>query len=74
MVDAQNTVQRKPVTVGPKQENMVVISSGIEVSDRVVIQGLLRARPGAKVEPKQIEKALTLNAGADSKTNSETSN
>ena len=74
VVDDQKTVQRKPVTVGPKQEHMVVISSGIEVNDRVVIQGLLRARPGAKVEPKQIEKALTLNAGADSKTNSETSN
>lgn len=74
VVDDKDTVQRKSVTVGPKQEDMVVISDGIEETDKVIIQGLLRARPGATVAPKNIEQALTLNAAADSQPDPETSN
>jgi multidrug efflux system membrane fusion protein len=74
VVDDKNTVQRKPVTVGPQQEEMVVISSGIEASDKIIIQGLLRARPGAVVAPKNIETALTLNVGEDTQSEPETSN
>lgn len=50
-VDEANTVRRKPVTVGPKYGSMVVIDSGVEVDDTLVIEGLQRARPGSKVTP-----------------------
>lgn len=51
-VDSDNEVERKSVVLGPKFGNMVVIRSGIEATDQVVIEGIQRARPGAKVTPK----------------------
>ena len=45
------TVGTKKVELGPIIDGLRVIRSGLEASDRVVIEGLARARPGQKVKP-----------------------
>lgn len=53
-VTPDGTVVPKPVDLGPvTDDNLRIIESGIEPSDDVVINGLLRARPGQKVTPEQ---------------------
>jgi RND family efflux transporter MFP subunit len=48
-VAADGTVVPKVVVPGPMADGLREIASGLDPSDRVVIDGLLRARPGAKV-------------------------
>lgn len=50
-VDAEGTVVPKIVAPGPLVDGLREIRSGLDASDRVVIEGLMRARPGAKVSP-----------------------
>jgi RND family efflux transporter MFP subunit len=50
-VGPDNTVVPKIVTLGPVQDGMRVIASGIAADDTVIVNGLLRARPGMKVTP-----------------------
>lgn len=45
------TVGTKLVELGPIVEGLRVIRSGLAASDRIVIDGLQRARPGQKVKP-----------------------
>ncbi|MEA2937670.1 MAG: hypothetical protein QOC56_1174 [Alphaproteobacteria bacterium] len=52
-VDADNTAVQKYVTLGQVVEGMRVIKSGLTVDDRVIVDGLMRARPGAKVTPQE---------------------
>lgn len=51
LVNERNEVEAAPVELGPLSGNMQVISGGLEANDRVVVNGLLRARPGATVNP-----------------------
>jgi len=54
VVAPDGTVVPKPVDLGPvTDDNLRVIRSGITADDSVIISGLLRARPGQKVTPKQ---------------------
>ena len=53
LIDEQNVVHRRPVQVGVKIDDKVVIEEGLKPEDQVIIEGILRARPGAKVTPKQ---------------------
>jgi len=53
VVDPENTARIKYVTLGQVSGNLRVIKSGIEENDRVVVNGLVRARPNAKVNPQQ---------------------
>ena len=53
-VAPDGTVVPKPVELGPVTgDNLRVIRSGITPDDQVIISGLLRARPGAKVTPEE---------------------
>jgi len=53
-VSPDGTVVPKPVELGPvTDDNLRVIRSGITADDQVIINGLLRARPGAKVTPEE---------------------
>jgi RND family efflux transporter MFP subunit len=51
VVDGDNVVRQKYVTLGQSVDGLRVIKTGIEAEDRVVVNGLMRARPGAKVTP-----------------------
>ena len=51
VVDGDNTVKQKYLTLGTLQGNLRVVKSGLEPDDRVIVNGLMRARPGVKVTP-----------------------
>lgn len=51
VVDGENTVRQKYVELGTLQGNLRVIRGGLEADERVIVNGLMRARAGAKVTP-----------------------
>ena len=51
VVKDDNTVEAKPVTLGPLDEGLRVIRDGLKPEDKVIVNGLQRARVGAKVTP-----------------------
>jgi len=53
VVDAENVARQRYVTLGQTVEGLRVIKEGLEPDDRVVISGLMRARPGQKVTPEE---------------------
>jgi RND family efflux transporter MFP subunit len=50
-VDGDNVVQQRKVTTGPVVGQMTVVETGLKTDDRVIVEGLLRAIPGQKVDP-----------------------
>jgi len=51
-VAADGTVTPKPVEIGPLEgDRLRVVASGLAPDDQVVVNGLMRIRPGAKVTP-----------------------
>jgi membrane fusion protein, multidrug efflux system len=52
VVGADDRVAQKHVTLGEVVDDLLrVIKSGVAPDDRVIVNGLMRARPGAKVTP-----------------------
>lgn len=51
VVDAENTVRQKYIELGSLQGRLRVVKSGLDAEDRVIVNGLMRARAGAKVTP-----------------------
>ena len=52
VVDGDDVVHKRSIVVGQTQGARIQIVSGLEPTDRIVVNGLQRARPGAKVSPK----------------------
>jgi membrane fusion protein, multidrug efflux system len=57
VVKDDNTVEAKPVTLGPLDEGLRVVREGLRPEDRVIVDGLQRARVGAKVTPREAKPA-----------------
>ena len=51
VVDDQGVAQPKYVTLGPVVDGLRVVASGLDAGDRVIVNGLMRVRPGIKVTP-----------------------
>jgi membrane fusion protein, multidrug efflux system len=51
VVNNENTVEVRPVILGPLDEGLRVIREGLKAEDKVIIDGLQRARVNAKVAP-----------------------
>ena len=52
VVGDENIVEQKYVTLGPIQDDgMVVVESGLDGSESYIVNGMLRARPGFPVTP-----------------------
>jgi len=51
VVNKDNVVEQRKVTIGPKVGELRAIESGLKPDDRVVVTGILRAIPGQKVDP-----------------------
>jgi multidrug efflux system membrane fusion protein len=65
VVGKNDTVAAKPVETGPLVGNLRVIRSGLARTDRVVVQGVQFAMPGAKVKPRVTQlRAADAAAGA----------
>ena len=50
-VDAQNTVRVTPVTLGAQFGTLRSIVKGLTGEEHVIVNGLMKARPGGKVQP-----------------------
>ncbi len=53
VVDGENVVRQKYVTLGQMSGDLRVVKDGLTADDRVVVNGLMRARPGIKVRPQE---------------------
>jgi hypothetical protein len=51
VVRPDDTVAQKYVQLGQLSEGDRVIKNGLEPADRVIVEGLMRAKPGIKVTP-----------------------
>jgi RND family efflux transporter MFP subunit len=50
-VDANNVVQPRPVELGPVFEGLRIVRKGLQGDESVIINGVVNARPGSKVNP-----------------------
>jgi RND family efflux transporter MFP subunit len=69
VVGDDNVVKQQYVTLGQVEGAMRVIKSGLAADDRVVVNGLMRARPGGKVTPQEQGAAPSAGAGSQAKSN-----
>ncbi len=51
VLDAENKVLPRTVTLGEAREGLQVVVKGLTADDRVIVNGLLRVRPGVTVKP-----------------------
>jgi RND family efflux transporter MFP subunit len=55
VVDANDTVRIRPVTVGDTIGTQWIVSTGVNPGERVVVEGLQKVRQGMQVKPKPYE-------------------
>jgi len=60
-----NTLEYRPVKLGPMTEGLRVVRDGLHEGDIVVVSGLQRVRPGTAVTPKKISMASQVKALGD---------
>jgi RND family efflux transporter MFP subunit len=51
VVDAENSVQMRPVKLGPDINGLRPVLEGLKPGEHIILEGLQRARPGSKVTP-----------------------
>jgi RND family efflux transporter MFP subunit len=51
VVKADQSIEYRPVTLGPLVDGLRIVRSGLRAGDRIVVSGLQRVRPGVTVEP-----------------------
>jgi multidrug efflux system membrane fusion protein len=59
VVKEDDAVEARAVTLGPLDDGLRVIREGLKPEDRVIVDGLQRARVGAKVSPHPASAAPT---------------
>ena len=61
LVDDSSVVQVRPVELGPVVDGLRVVRKGLGPDDRVIVNGLINARPGSKVtaQPGEMSQSLT---------------
>jgi membrane fusion protein, multidrug efflux system len=65
-----NTLEYRPVKLGPMTEGLRVVRDGLRNGDVIVVNGLQRVRPGAAVNPKKIPMAGQISAPGGTSTQS----
>jgi multidrug efflux system membrane fusion protein len=60
VVQKDNMAEFRPVGLGTLFEGMQVIKNGVKAGETVVVDGLLKVRPGQKVDPKTISETEAL--------------
>lgn len=69
VVGEDNTVAQKYVMLGDVVDDLRIIKSGLAANDRVIVNGMVRARLGAKVNPQEQAASPSAAAGAQAKSN-----
>ena len=54
VLGADNKLAYRPVTLGKLVDGMRVVQSGLQVGERIVVNGLQRVRPGGTVQPEAV--------------------
>jgi hypothetical protein len=54
LLGTDNKVEYRPVELGPLVDGMRVVRSGLKPGDTIVVNGLMRVRPGMQVNPQLI--------------------
>ena len=54
VVDSEGNVSTKPVRTGPRTHGYRVIREGLTGDETVIVNGLMRVRPGVKVKPEVV--------------------
>jgi len=54
VVDAENKVAAKPIRIGPKLYGYRVVRDGLTGDETIIINGLMRVRPGVTVKPELV--------------------
>ena len=62
VVDADNHARYRPITLGPMIDGLRVVREGLTADDRIVINGLQRAKPDALVDPQEATPAAAIAA------------
>jgi multidrug efflux system membrane fusion protein len=57
VVKQDQTVESRTVTLGPIVDGLRVVKKGVKAGELVVVNGLQRVRPGAKVNPSVVTMA-----------------
>jgi len=57
VVDGQNKVSVRTVSVGDKSDNYFVVLQGLNPGERVIVEGMQKVKPGAEVKPSAGESA-----------------
>ena len=61
VVNDKNEVEPRPVTLGRiEDDKLQIVTAGLKAGDRIIVGGLMRVRPGAKVEPKPVEMSIAV--------------
>ena len=55
VVDGESVARQRYVTLGELVDGLRVIKEGLAAEDRLIVNGLMRARPGAKVNAQTLE-------------------
>ncbi len=73
VVGGDNKVEQRPVTLGQVVDGLRIVAEGLKPDDRVIVNGIMKARPGSEVKPEagdmnkfasdQLEKRTTVNNG-----------
>jgi len=50
-VNAENAVELKTITPGETVGDLLIVRRGLTPGERVIVEGLQKARPGSKVNP-----------------------
>jgi membrane fusion protein (multidrug efflux system) len=66
VVNGQDTVEPRPVTLGVTLGNNYLLESGVNSGERVIVEGVIKVRPGAPVRPREIGQPAAPAQGAPS--------
>jgi RND family efflux transporter MFP subunit len=55
VVNSDKKVEFRPVQSGPIIDGLRVVSAGLKAGEQVIVEGLMRVRPGIVVEPRPPE-------------------
>jgi multidrug efflux system membrane fusion protein len=55
VVNDSGVVEYRPVTLGALQGDLRIVTSGLKAGERIVVSGLMRARPGMTVKPQMTD-------------------
>jgi multidrug efflux system membrane fusion protein len=60
VVNDQNLVEYRVITIGESMNGQRVVTSGLNDGDKVIVEGIIRIRPGMPVAPQSNEQAVAL--------------